>query len=86
MARAIAHTGRILIDLIPHVYTKDRIARVLARTARRHRCRSASPSRSRTMTASQPATRIYDLGVGKYDLTVTAGPSFATRREEAASR
>jgi hypothetical protein len=27
--RSIAHTGRILIDLIPHVYPKDRIARVL---------------------------------------------------------
>jgi hypothetical protein len=30
--------------------------------------------------------RIYDLGVGKYDLTVTAGPSYATRREEAAEQ
>lgn len=28
--------------------------------------------------------RIYDLGLGKYDLTVTTGPSFTTKREEAA--
>jgi hypothetical protein len=33
-----------------------------------------------------PMTRIYDLSVGKYDLTVTAGPSFTTRREEAAAQ
>jgi len=30
--------------------------------------------------------RIYDLGLGKYDLTVTAGPSFTSRREEAATQ
>ncbi|MCZ4270897.1 portal protein [Maritalea porphyrae] len=28
--------------------------------------------------------RIYDLGIGKFDLTVTTGPSFTTKREEAA--
>jgi len=28
--------------------------------------------------------RIYDLSAGKYDLTVASGPSFTTRREEAA--
>jgi hypothetical protein len=33
----------------------------------------------------QPATRIYDLTQGKYDLTVSTGPSFTTRREEAAN-
>ena len=30
--------------------------------------------------------RVYDLGLGKYDLTVETGPSFTTRREEAANQ
>ena len=30
--------------------------------------------------------RLYDLGVGKYDVTVETGPSFTTRREEAANQ
>lgn len=30
--------------------------------------------------------RVYDLGLGKYDLTVEAGPSFTTRRQEAAEQ
>jgi hypothetical protein len=30
--------------------------------------------------------RVFDLSVGKYDLSVRAGPSFTTRREEAASQ
>lgn len=31
----------------------------------------------------EPATRIFDLTAGKYDLTVTTGPSYTTQREEA---
>ena len=34
----------------------------------------------------EPKTRIFDLTIGKYDLTVTTGPSFTTRREEAANQ
>lgn len=30
--------------------------------------------------------KIYDLGAGKYDLTVRSGPSFTSRREEAATQ
>jgi hypothetical protein len=33
-----------------------------------------------------PNLPLYDLAVGKYDLTVEAGPSFTTRREEAANQ
>ncbi|MEI9890937.1 MAG: hypothetical protein WDN45_10490 [Caulobacteraceae bacterium] len=33
-----------------------------------------------------PNLQVYDLSVGKYDLTVEAGPSFTTRREEAANQ
>jgi hypothetical protein len=32
----------------------------------------------------QAILRLYDLGAGKYDVTVETGPSFTTRREEAA--
>jgi hypothetical protein len=35
---------------------------------------------------SRVLRRVFDLGVGRYDLTVRAGPSFASRREEAASQ
>jgi len=34
----------------------------------------------------EPKTQVYDLGLGKYDLTVTTGPSFTSRREEAAAQ
>lgn len=81
LSRAIRHAGRILIDLIPKVYAAPRILRVLG-----------PGGEASTVAVNQPAepgqamARLYDLSAGKYDLTVEAGPSFTTRREEAASQ
>lgn len=86
-SRAIRHTGRILIDLIPHYYNSERIIRVLG-----------PDKKPRTVPINQPVIGpdgqpqmrpdgrqlIYNLAVGKYDLTVETGPSFTTKREEAA--
>jgi hypothetical protein len=84
--RSIAHTGRILIDLIPHVYPKDRIARVLGQDGTPSQVPLGKPVPVMDDDGNPIGERIYDLGVGKYDLTVTAGPSYATRREEAAEQ
>lgn len=93
LSRAIRHTGRILIDLIPKVYSDERVIRVLGE--------DGSP-KSVKVNGQEPAPVIgkdgkpevddqgnqmmalHDLTAGKYDLTVTTGPSFTTRREEAA--
>jgi hypothetical protein len=110
LSRAIRHGGRILLDLIPKVYTTERIVRVLgedlapsiARIAPRGRpvseesdeaggmspgsqsSGSASPGSGSGAGGPGSLNAVYDLTVGKYDLTVLAGPSFTTRREEAA--
>jgi hypothetical protein len=91
MARAIRHAGRILIDLIPHVYDRERIIRTIGEDG----TQKAVPLKQETPVLDNngkpvmgedgvPMTRIYDLAAGKYDLTVATGPSFTTRREEAA--
>jgi len=109
MARAIRHAGRILIDLIPHVYSKDRIVRVMGEDGQPQSVQLGKPVTimgkdgqpqmqpavgpdGRPVQGADgqpqmvPLTRIYDLSAGKYDLTVTTGPSFTTRREEAATQ
>ncbi len=127
LGRAIRHTGRVLIDLIPHVYNKERIIRVLGEDGS-HRMvplkqpvpqlgpdgkpqmqpmmgpdgrpvtRPAmgpngpvmQPGPNGPMPAMEPVmvpvTKVYDLTAGKYDLVVKTGPSFTTRREEAATQ
>jgi hypothetical protein len=92
LARAIRHTGRIVIDLIPHVYSKERIVRVLGEDGTPSQVPLGTPVPVTDpdgkpvvdATTGQVKTRIYDLGAGKYDLTVSSGPSFTSRREEAA--
>jgi hypothetical protein len=91
LARAIRHAGRILLDLIPHVYDKPRIIRVMGEDGTPHTIPLKQPTPVTDQNGQPvmgddgvPMTRIYDLAAGKYDLTVSTGPSFTTRREEAA--
>ena len=92
MARAIRHAGVIIVGLIPHVYSRARMVRVLG-----------EDGSVQTVAVNQPITKeqemlqgeaveqqeamenIYDLTVGKYDVTVKSGPSYTTQREEARS-
>lgn len=80
LSRAIRHGGRILVDLIPQVYNTERVVRVLGEDG------SAMAAPLKTPVVVGGVERIYDLALGKYDLTVDAGPSFTTRREEAAAQ
>ena len=77
LSRGIRHAGRILIDLIPKVYDKPRIVRLMGE--------DGTP---KTAQVNQPSNdgKFFDLTAGKYDLTVSSGPSFTTRREEAAAQ
>lgn len=77
LTRAIRHTGKILIDLIPKVYNTERVIRILGEDGKPEAVQVTSEGPSR------PDEGIYNLALGKYDLTVKAGPSFTTQREEA---
>ena len=74
LSRAIRQAGRVLVDLIPKVYNKPRVLRILGEDLA-----------AKTVQVNQPIPgldRIYDLSVGRYDVTVSVGPSFTSRREE----
>jgi hypothetical protein len=95
MARAIRHTGRVIIDLIPHVYTNERVIRVIGEdgSQRAQKVNTKEPVQVTDKKGNpqvdehgNPVLRMFDLTAGKYDLTVTTGPSFTTRREEAAAQ
>ena len=77
LTRAIRQTGRVIVDLIPKVYTADRIIRVLGEDGKTEQVALGQPVQTK-----DGKERIYDLAVGKYDVSVKAGPSFTTQREE----
>jgi hypothetical protein len=91
LSRAIRHAGRIIIDLIPKVYSPGRMIRILGEDGEPKNVAVGSPEEAQMaqqqQAEQQAAMRgIYALGAGRYDLTVTVGPSFNTRREEAATQ
>jgi len=85
LSRSIRHAGRILIDLIPRIYGKPRMLRVLGPEGAPQVVPVNQPV-AVPGPGGEPMRRIYDLGLGKYDLTVEAGPSYTTRRQEAADQ
>ena len=77
LTRAIRQTGKIVVDLIPKVYTADRIVRVLGIDGKSEQVPLGQPVQDKN-----GISRVYDLTTGKYDVVVKAGPNYTTQREE----
>ncbi|OOZ38321.1 portal protein [Solemya elarraichensis gill symbiont] len=80
LSKSIRQGGRILVDLIPKVYDKPRMIRVLGQEEE-----SENVQINKRFNA-KGEDKIYDLTTGKYDVTVRSGPSFTSKREEAATQ
>lgn len=81
MAKGMQRTYEIILDLIPHVYDTERELRILGNDGAEDYVRvnqvTFDPEAGRQV-------RVNDLSKGKFDVTITVGPSFATLRQEAA--
>ncbi len=77
LTRALRHGGRILIDLIPHVYDTARTVRIMNEDG------SVDMVKVNEVFEHKGKQVNYQLNHGKYDVTVSTGPSFATKRQEA---
>jgi hypothetical protein len=90
LSRGIRHAGRILIDLIPQVYSVPRVLRIIGQDGepdmRPVNQEIRTEERNPLTGQIEEIVKIYDLTAGRYDLTVSAGPSFASMRQEAASQ
>ena len=84
LSRAIRHGGRVVLDLIPHVYSGQRIIRTLGQDGT---VESAQLGQEAVREdPKEGITGVYDLTAGKYDLVVETGPSYTTQRQEAADQ
>lgn len=87
-AISVTHAGRILVDLIPHYYDTKRVLRILGedgKVATAEIDPTQKESKREIRDSTGKIKRIYNLGVGKYDVTVTVGPGYTTSRQEAAT-
>jgi hypothetical protein len=86
LARAIRYITRQIIDLIPKIYDTRRIARIIGIDGEVDQA-IIDPSQQQAVTKLTDEQgiviqKIYNPSVGKYDVKVTTGPSYMTKRQE----
>ena len=87
LARGVRHIARQLIDLIPKIYDTQRIARVIGEDGET-KMTKINPDQPMPVNKIVDENgivieKIYNPGVGKYDVVATTGPGYATKRQEA---
>lgn len=79
VSRAILYTGIIVNDLIPKIYDSERQIRILGEDGAEEYVAVNKPVWDE---AEQAWVTVNDLRQGKYDVTISTGPSYTTQRME----
>jgi hypothetical protein len=87
LTRGVRHIARQLVDLIPKIYDTQRIARIIGEDGVTKMAKidpeQTVPVREVRDQEGIVIEKIYNPGVGKYDVVATTGPGYATKRQEA---
>ena len=88
LARAIRHLTRQIVDIIPKIYDTQRIARIIGVDGEvdmvKFNPMQPEPVKEiRDMDTGALIEKIYNPSVGVYDVMVTTGPGYMTKRQEA---
>jgi hypothetical protein len=87
LARAVRYITRQIVDLVPKIYDTERIARIIGIDGETDiiKVNPNQPMPVNKIMDQQGIVleKIYNLGVGRYDVCVTTGPSYMTKRQEA---
>jgi len=87
--RSIRWQGKMLIDLFPKLITAPRIQRIInPDDSIRHAVvfnseHSAADDAQALLNPAKEIKKIYDVGTGSYDVTMSTGPAYRTARQEA---
>ena len=84
LSRAIRHSGQIIIDLIPHIYDTERVIRIVDEDGEESEAQVNQPQMMVGDDGQAIWSVLNDITVGEYDVAVTVGPSYTTKRIEAA--
>ena len=83
LSRSLRHGGRIIVDLIPHIYDTERVMRIIGEDGKQSTVQLKPGAQEEQQEMGQAVKKIFDVTVGKYDVTVNTGPSYQTKRQEA---
>jgi len=78
---AVTHTGRVVLDLIPHIYDTERMISIASEDGEQRQ--ETINRRVIDPAAAEFGAIANDVTVGAYDVVMSLGPSYATKRAEA---
>ena len=81
LTRSIAHTGRIILDLIPKIYSSERVMRIIGDDGKPEL--TTLNQRTGQMDENGVEMVLNDVTVGEYDVVMDTGPGYNTKRQEA---
>lgn len=76
LSRSMKYAGKVLLDLIPNVYSEPRMMRIIGHDG------STDQVQINKEFNKGGRPQIFDLTKGKYDVTVDVGASYQTKRKE----
>jgi hypothetical protein len=81
LTRSIAHTGRIILDLIPKIYSAERVMRIIGDDGKPE----LVTINQRTGKQDQDGVDevLNNVTIGEYDVVMETGPGYNTKRQEA---
>ena len=79
LTRSIAHTGRIILDLIPKIYSSERVMRIIGDDGKPE----LTTINQKAMGQDGVEIVLNDVTVGEYDVVMETGPGYNTKRQEA---
>jgi len=87
LSRAIRYVTRQLVDIIPKIYDTERVARIVGLDGEvgmvKVNPQQPEPVKSIMDQTGIVMEKVYNLSVGVYDVCVTTGPGYMTKRQEA---
>lgn len=85
LAASLAHAGTLIADMIPHYYDTQRVVRVLGEDGKADMARidPSLPTAYAEQDAPIGVQKLFNPGIGRYDVVADVAASYATKRAEA---
>jgi len=79
LTRSIRHTGRIILDLIPKIYDRERVMRIIGDDGKPEMVTINQQGQDENGVSKV----LNDVTVGEYDVVMETGPGYNSKRQEA---
>ena len=81
LTRSIAHTGRIILDLIPKIYSAERVMRIIGDDGKPELVTINQKTGQQDENGIEQV--LNNVTIGEYDVVMETGPGYNTKRQEA---